>query len=481
MPRIGELLVAEGILSEVAVQSALGFQRHTGEPFRLGTILLDRDLLGEESLMRALSAIHRCDYVAWSEILQAAPHIVRLLPERTAVRLGAIPYGLEGRGLRVAFKNPSNLAAVDEVSAVTGRPVVPAVISEVRLVQALNLFFGRQVPIEFRNVLIKLERNEERRLYRNRATVRADVASPAAPPRAGEDVRPISIEGDHPAPEVRVPVPIDAAPPAPSPLAFPVSRPEDSRAKEPDAGVQYTPPFASAEIPTLDLADASDFLPGYAPPRTLSPDEQAARMWKADAQLPEIDDHAAGAMWTRARPVAPAPEAPLPKAPLPESPAPAAPEPTSARDQVAEALLDDLAQRFPRVLLLTSAHESVQGWTARGGGLTRDVVSRVRIPWGEPSIFAFVKLSGSPHRGPLSRILMPPVLTDMLGPKAVASCGVYPVRIKDRLIAFLYADRVGAPLSDEDHRSLEIAASSLGSSLARLLLELRRGVPPSSF
>ena len=151
MPRIGELLVAEGVLSEVAVQSALGFQRHTGEPFRLGTILLDRYLLGEESLMRALSVIHRCDYVAWSEILQAPPRVVRLLPERTAVRLGAIPYGLEGRGLRVAFKNPSNLAAVDEVSAVTSRPVIPAVISEVRLVQALNP--STAGADEFRNVL----------------------------------------------------------------------------------------------------------------------------------------------------------------------------------------------------------------------------------------------------------------------------------------------------------------------------------------
>lgn len=478
MPRIGELLVAEGVLSEVAVQSALGFQRHTGEPFRLGTILLDRDLLGEESLMRALSAIHRCDYVAWSEILQAPPHVVRLLPERTAVRLGAIPYGLEGRGLRVAFKNPSNLAAVDEVSAVTGRPVVPAVISEVRLVQAMNLFFGRHVPIEFRNVLLKLERNEERRLYRTRATIRAEAVSPAAPSRASEDARAIPIEGDHPAPEVSVPVPADASPSKPSwvPVA---SRPGELRANGPDAGLQYTPPFASAEIPTLDLADASDFLPGYAPPRAVSPEELAARMWKSESAPPEIDDRAAGAMWTREAPER-TPEWPATVSPVPPPPAPAGPEPTPARDQVAEALLENLAQRFPRVILLTSAQDSVQGWTARGGGLTRDAVSRVRVPWGEPSIFAFVKLSGSPHKGPLSRILMPRVLTEMLGPKAVASCAVYPVRIKDRLIAFLYADRGGAPLSDEDHRSLEVASSSLGSSLARLLLELRRGVPPSS-
>ncbi|HEY4231348.1 MAG TPA: hypothetical protein VGO79_14355, partial [Thermoanaerobaculia bacterium] len=440
--------------SEVAVQSALGFQRHTGEPFRLGTILLDRDLLGEESLMRALSVIHRCDYVAWSEILQAPPQVVRLLPERTAVRLGAIPYGLEGRGLRVAFKNPSNLAAVDEVSAVTSRPVIPAVISEVRLVQALSLFYGRQVPIEFRNVLLKLERNEERRLYRTRATVRAEFPSSSPGMAAPEGAHPIPIEGEHPESEMPVPMP-PAAPPR--------------------AARSYDAPFVSAEIPTADLADANDFLPGYTPPRVVSPEEQARQMWKDPAssvrsERTEAEDRAAGAMWAPATEKAPAP-APIPVAVPPER--------GSARDQVAESLLEGLAQTFPRVLLLTSAQESVQGWTGRGGGVTREAMARVRIPWGEPSIFAFVKLSGMPHKGALSRILLPPVLREMLGPRAAASCAVFPVRIKDRLVAFLYADRAGAPLSDKDFRNLEIAASSLGSSLARLLLELRRGVPPS--
>jgi hypothetical protein len=56
---------------------------------------------------------------------------------------------------------------------------------------------------------------------------------------------------------------------------------------------------------------------------------------------------------------------------------------------------------------------------------------------------------------------------------------VFPVRIKDRLVAFLYADRLGAPLGEEDHRALEAAASSLGSELARLLLELRRSASGS--
>src|SRR5689334_6381559 len=277
MPRIGELLVAEGAVSELAVQSALGFQRHTGEPFRLGTILLDRDLLGEDILLRALSKIHRCDAATWADILKAPPDVVRALPERIAVRLAAIPYAVEGRGLRVAFKNPSNLAAVDEISAVTGRPVIPAVISEVRLLQALHLFYGRPIPIEFRGVLHKLERGEERRLYRTRATVnpdsaRAATAEPAparpAPPRGRE-------------------IPISVGPTAES-----APRP------------RFAAPFSTAEEPAAEAREELDLLPEFAPPLPFTPEDLAAGMWKEEQEAKEAASRAAA---SRPRAVEPFP------------------------------------------------------------------------------------------------------------------------------------------------------------------------------
>ena len=446
MPRIGELLIAEGLLSEVAVRSALGFQRHTGEPFRLGTILLDRDLLGEESLLKALASIHRCDYASWPQILKAGPQIVRILPERAAVRLAAIPYALEGRGVRVAFKNPSNLAAVDEVSALTGRPVIPAVITEVRLLQALHLFYGRPIPLEFRSVLQKLERNEERRLYRTRATVMA----PAMPKR-----------------------PAPAPPPRPIGHEIPISL--GDRAAEAPRPVRFAAPFAQAEAPHTpadaadgEATDAAGFLPDFTPPRPETPEDLAARMWK-DAVPTEI----------LAEPIRPVEPPPPPSSPAPRPAAMGEAASLTGRDHLAENALDALAARFPRIFLLQAGQEAVTGWTGRGGRLTRSRVARVRIPWGEPSIFAFVKLSGSPHRGALSRILLPPSVAELLGDRATAACAVFPVRIKDRLVAFLYADRAGAPMSDEDYRTLEAAASTLGSALAKLLLELRKSAPAS--
>jgi hypothetical protein len=426
MPRIGELLVSEGVLSDVAVQSALGFQRHTGEPFRLGTILLDRDLLPEENLLKALSVIHRCDYVTWPDILKTPPQVVRLLSERSAVRLAAVPYALEGRGVRVAFKNPSNLAAVDEVSAVTGRPVIPAVISEVRLLQAFHLFYGRPIPLEFRGVLNKLERNEERRLYRTRATVQAPMAGRFANARGSASARQIPIASGPPA---------DAARP-----------------------LSYAAPFMNAENPGRELADAPDFLPDFEPPHAPTPEELADGMWQPEA-APE--EPIVSTMWERPADAA----------------APRAEQRSPARDRLAESTLETVCGKLPRAILLMSGQEAVQGWTARGSGLTRDRVASIRIPWGDPSIFAFVKLSGSPHRGPLSRVLVPPKLAALLGNKAAAACAVVPVRIKDRLVAFLYADRLGAPMTEDDYRSLEIASSALGSSLARLLMDLRRSVP----
>jgi hypothetical protein len=220
--------------------------------------------------------------------------------------------------------------------------------------------------------------------------------------------------------------------------------------------VSYAAPFLVPEASQGDLADAPELLPDFTPPHPLSPDELADGMWQASpAQVAEQNIES---MW--AERAAPAPE--------PRSP---------ARDRFAESTLETVCGRMPRAILLTSGQDGIHGWTARGSGLTRDQVSGIRIPWGEPSIFAFVKLSGSPHKGSLSRILVPPKLAALLGDKATASCAVYPVRIKDRLVAFLYADRLGAPVSDEDGRNLEIAASALGSSLARLLIDLRRAVP----
>lgn len=158
--RIGQFLVAEGLLSDDAVVRALKFQRSSRESFRLGTILLNWEVLTEEAFLAALGKFHRCAHVTWPVLSKASLDALRNLPALQAIRLEAVPYAIESGTLWVAFRNPSNLAAVDETSQIAGRRVIPAASSEVRIALAQQLFYGNPMPFQFRPIIQKLERRK---------------------------------------------------------------------------------------------------------------------------------------------------------------------------------------------------------------------------------------------------------------------------------------------------------------------------------
>lgn len=159
-PRIGQILVGDGVLTDEAIVRALGFQSTTTEALRIGTILVNWDLLAEEALLSALSKFHRCPSVAWPVLSEATADAIRSLPATHAVRLGAVPYSLESGTLRVAFRNPSDLAVIDEAAQISGRRVLPAVTTEIRLAQAQSRFYGYPMPPHFKPILQKLERRK---------------------------------------------------------------------------------------------------------------------------------------------------------------------------------------------------------------------------------------------------------------------------------------------------------------------------------
>jgi Type II secretion system (T2SS), protein E, N-terminal domain len=425
MLRIGELLVAEGVLTPAAVQRALDVQRLAR--VRLGTILLDWDLLAEEKLLAALGVLHRCEAVGWERLAAAPPAVVRLLPPTTAVRLSAIPYALEGRSLRVAFTNPSNLDAVDEVSAVTGRRILPSVVSELRLLQAHHLFYGRPIPAEYRTIVQRLEGRLERR-------------RPGFSPTA--QGAPVSLTGEA-TPASGLPTISDFEPPE-----FPL--PEGA---EPP-GEASLPAMGSA-LSTPSEEEASEL--AEEPSSAEEAHEGASGMWKAST-INETQEDLVSGMWSNA-----AGEARL--------------DPPTSREEIARHALD-LAPDLPRVLLLASGPKGVTGWRGRGPGLLEQGVASLRIPWSRASIFVNVKLWGTPHFGTATEDLWPSALGVLLEAAPPFPCAVFPIKIQERVVALLYADRLGEPLTASDYESLEKATGAAGAALARLILRQKQGPPP---
>ena len=175
--RIGDVLLGAGTLTAASLERALSVQKRAGAGVKLGGILLGSGLVGEPVLLEALSRLHRCPAVGWPELSEAMPTAFALLGAKSAARLGAFPYSIEKKTLRVAFTDPSNLAALDEVAALTGCRVIPAVTSEVRLMQAHEKFYRRSISQQFTNSLTRMSRP------RAAAPAEPAVRIPPPPPR----------------------------------------------------------------------------------------------------------------------------------------------------------------------------------------------------------------------------------------------------------------------------------------------------------
>ena len=173
-PRIGDLLLGEGVLSAPGLERALAAQQRTRSEVRLGSALLGLGVITEDTLLGALARAHGCPTVGAAELDNAQPAAVKRLPSARAYRLNAMPYAIDKKTIRVAFADPSNIAAIDEVAAVTGCRVLPAVTSEVRLMEAHQKHYGRVLSRHFVSILKRLSTPKEE--------IASDVLQVAVPP-----------------------------------------------------------------------------------------------------------------------------------------------------------------------------------------------------------------------------------------------------------------------------------------------------------
>ncbi|MEO8429995.1 MAG: hypothetical protein ABI592_00690 [Acidobacteriota bacterium] len=258
-PRIGDVLLGSGTLTAASLDRALAVQKRSGAGVKIGGILLGSGLVGETVLLEALSGLHRCPAVGWPELSQATPAAFALLGAKSATRLGAFPFAIEKRTLRVAFTDPSNINAIDEVAALTGCRVIVAVTSEVRLMQAHEKFYRRPISLQFTNILTRMSRPRP-----------AATADPAAPAVAVPPPPPRFSGGDEAVSEL---VPVSAASSAvPAAPADPVASDAD--------------PFSDGYPLNAFLGDALAF--GVAPPSLWKPGVEASKAAEEDPLDPGV-------------------------------------------------------------------------------------------------------------------------------------------------------------------------------------------------
>jgi hypothetical protein len=113
-PRLGDLLVSKGYITEEQLSAALVESRSTGE--RLGRVLVRNGWAYEQELARALSEQWALPFVNIA-LVGVDGAALRLLPREVGLEVHAIPVRFKDGAVQVAFadpSDPSSLAAVRE-------------------------------------------------------------------------------------------------------------------------------------------------------------------------------------------------------------------------------------------------------------------------------------------------------------------------------------------------------------------------------
>jgi hypothetical protein len=424
-----EWLLAQGRLSKDELRRAREAQR--GRQGRLDTEILDLGLMSETALLEALGTFHKTRTASGADLEHASSAALRMLTPRIASRLEVVPFRLEGRTLSVATLSPGDLLVEDEIAQQTGCMVASFVALEIRFVEALHRHYQAPITARYAGLIRRLHRAQGPGAAPERR--RSTPEPEPAPPRSASGV---SLSG-------------------PKTTGQRPRRPavEDQVELSGDELEQ----FPSLRFETVDGDDASTELSGAKTlERTLpepepgagSDAEPAARAERGPGPGPDRELGTPGAEGSRApEPAAEVgPEELLAAASL-------AMQNVEMRDDIADAMLGFCAPFLSRRIMLMHRQGTILGWRGEGAGVDETAVRAIEIPADEPSVFSGLLRGVEFWLGPLPTMPHNTELVLGLGGPPPKDCYILPVRVRDKVVCFLYGDNRtdgvgGLPLSE---------------------------------
>jgi hypothetical protein len=160
--KLGELLIKEGIITQIQLDEAL--KCHIFFGIKLGSSLIELGFVEEDVLLDLLSRKLGVPSVSDAELNEVPPEVIACLSSAVAGKFRVIPIRLENKCLHVAMSDPSDFKAQDELSFITGNIIVPNIAADIRIFYALEKYYG--IKLDHRYV----SANCELKKFRARST-----------------------------------------------------------------------------------------------------------------------------------------------------------------------------------------------------------------------------------------------------------------------------------------------------------------------
>ncbi len=142
--RLGDLLIAQKIISQEQLKLALEQQKKSGR--RLGRVLLELGYANDEQICEAISKQLNVPYINL-KFYNLNNDLVRRLPEAQARRFRAIVLEDRRGGYLVGMADPTDLFAFDEIGRLLKRDIEAAVVGEATLLQSIDRVYRQTEQI----------------------------------------------------------------------------------------------------------------------------------------------------------------------------------------------------------------------------------------------------------------------------------------------------------------------------------------------
>ena len=138
--KLGELLIKKNLLTQAQLEEALQAQVIFGG--KLGTVLIEMGLITEDILAEILGQLIKIPCAKPGQLQNIPDNVIKIISPELAEKHKVMPVSVIGKKLTLAMADPCNLQSVDEISFRTGYIVMPILALEVRLVFALENYYG---------------------------------------------------------------------------------------------------------------------------------------------------------------------------------------------------------------------------------------------------------------------------------------------------------------------------------------------------
>ena len=139
--RLGDILIAAGLITEEQLEEALGKQKGSGK--RLGTVLQDEGMITELEMIEALQMQLGIEFIDLGKI-NIPTELAQVVPANIAKQYQVVPVRIIRDELYLAMADPLNFYALEEVRKTVHRRIVPMIAMSAAVDRSIQILYGNE-------------------------------------------------------------------------------------------------------------------------------------------------------------------------------------------------------------------------------------------------------------------------------------------------------------------------------------------------